>query len=103
MNDLLIRFKTLPWEKKEVNVKQKSIAFENKTIRLVLFEPFFSEVEWCFKAHIGIVLEGELQIEFDETSKIYKLNDGLLISKGTKHRIIKIIQTSIQMKKKARE
>ena len=43
MNDLLIRFKTLPWEKKEVNVKQKSITFENKTIRLVLFEAFFDK------------------------------------------------------------
>jgi quercetin dioxygenase-like cupin family protein len=41
---------------------------------------------WCEKGHVGYILEGEFEIEFDNTTHVFRQGDGLFIPDGAEHR-----------------
>ncbi len=86
MKDYIILFDALPWETPAPGVRTKSFDQGEKKLRLVEFTQEFTEQEWCTKAHIGLVLEGEMEVNFNGVIRRYKAGDGLLIPKGEQHR-----------------
>jgi hygromycin-B 7''-O-kinase len=57
-----------------------------KILRLVEFTNEYVEQDWCFKDHIGCVLEGELEITFAGKTERFSAGDGIFISGGDKDR-----------------
>lgn len=41
---------------------------------------------WYEKGHIGYVLQGEIEIRFDDQTQTYGPGDGILIPDGPEHR-----------------
>jgi len=51
-------------------------------IRLVKFTSEFIEPHWCEKKHIGLILEGSLEVDFKSNIVIYQKAEGIFISPG---------------------
>ena len=84
----LIQFKNIAWAKPSKGMEQKVYTDENKRMRLVKFNDDFIEKDWCTNGHIGYVIEGEMQIDFNRELKHYKKGEGLWINNGEKHKVI---------------
>jgi ethanolamine utilization protein EutQ (cupin superfamily) len=52
-------------------------------MRLVEFTSEFVEPHWCEKGHVGLVLQGELEIDFDGLIVRYGQGAGIFIPTGT--------------------
>ncbi len=88
MGPYKIDFESTPWQAPAVGVRAKIHDQDGKRLRLVEFTGEFVEPDWCRKGHIGYVLEGELEIEFNGTVVVFSSGDGLFIPPGNdnKHR-----------------
>ncbi|MBI5378995.1 MAG: cupin domain-containing protein [Nitrospirae bacterium] len=88
MNSYLIEFEALPWENPALGVRTKTCVQGDRKLRLVEFAKEFVEQEWCTNDHMGFVLEGEMEVNFNGVVKRYKAGDGMFIPKGeqNKHR-----------------
>ena len=58
-------FDTLDWESLQPGVRYKRYKSDNKQIRLVEYDKSFIEQVWCLKGHMGYVIEGEIEIDFN--------------------------------------
>ena len=96
MKNYIIDFESLPWEKPAPGVRFKALIQGQKRLRIIEFSEDFVELDWCIKAHIGYVLEGEMEIEFKDVVRKYKAGDGLFIPKGeeNKHKHYSTITTT---------
>ena len=90
MTNNLIHFENLNWESPKEGVEQKIYSVGNKRLRLLKFHDNFVEEEWCLASHVGLVLEGEMKIDFNGVIKNYKKGDGLWINEGesSKHKVL---------------
>lgn len=86
MENYIVEFEQLAWQALSPGARQKSLVYGNKTIRLVEFTKEFIEPDWCEKAHIGYILEGEMEINFNGIVKRAKTGDGIIIPDGVQHR-----------------
>lgn len=41
---------------------------------------------WCAKGHIGIILDGRFEIEFQDGKRIFEPGDGVFIPGGDTHK-----------------
>lgn len=73
-------------------VKQKVLLTADKQLRLVIFDDTFLEENWCVKSHLGILLLGELTINFNGTCLHFGPNDLINIPAGESHKHKAIIQ-----------
>ncbi len=81
-----VSFDELPWNSPLQGVRDKSVADENG-LRLRLVEYSRSmPLHWCEKGHWGCLLDGEIEIEFDNEKLFYKKGDGIFIPDGARHR-----------------
>jgi quercetin dioxygenase-like cupin family protein len=48
--------------------------------------PDFVEADWCIKGHIGMVLEGTLELTFPERTYTYQPGEAYLIPVCESHR-----------------
>lgn len=53
-----------------------------KQVRLVEFTDDFIETDWCTKEHMGYILEGKLEINFNGNMVVFNQGDGLFIPTG---------------------
>ena len=53
---------------------------------MVEFSKEFVEPDWCTKGHIGYILEGQMEINFDGKKVVFNAGDGVFIPAGEKHR-----------------
>ncbi len=85
-----IDFEHIPWEEPATGVAQKIYSDGKSRLRLLRFSDDFVEQEWCAKGHVGYVLDGEMDIDFNGTRQHYKKGDGLWIGKGeaAKHKVM---------------
>lgn len=74
MDKYKIHFDSIPWVSPLEGAKYKAHEEMGKKIRIVEFSHEFCECEWCEKEHIGYVLDGKLEIDFD--GKIIKYSQG---------------------------
>lgn len=90
MTENLIHFENIDWEKPKDGVEQKIYSEGNRRMRLLRFRDNFVEEEWCLSGHIGLVLNGEMKIDFKGIIKNYKKGDGLWIEEGEtyKHKVM---------------
>lgn len=79
-----IDFTYLPWEAHIDDVRSKTYIHDNKQVRLVEITDRFVETEWCNKGHIGYILEGQLEVNFNGNIVIFNKGDGLFILAGEK-------------------
>ncbi|GMT49003.1 MAG: hypothetical protein IEMM0008_0542 [bacterium] len=92
MTNYHIDFNAIPWESPEKGIRTKTIIKGSKKLRIVEFSNDFVETDWCLKGHIGYILEGEIEIDFDGSIQLFKTGEGLFIPKGQKHRHQSTIQ-----------
>ena len=55
-------------------------------MRWVEFSKEFVEPDWCTKGHIGYILEGQIEIDFDGKNEVFGPGDGIFIPAGHEHK-----------------
>ena len=77
-----VNFKKMAWISPSPGVRFKSFIRNGRQLRFVEFNEQFREPDWCEKGHIGYILEGILEIDFNGKKQAYEPGDGLFILKG---------------------
>lgn len=77
-----ISFDALPWESPLPGVRFKAYREGAKQIRLLEFSSEFVEPVWCEKGHVGLVLEGTLEVDFSGRVVVYPQGSGIFIPAG---------------------
>ena len=77
-----IAFDDLPWESSAPGARSKTQALGAQQLRLVEFTRELDHPHWCETGHIGYVLEGELELEFEGGALSFRTGDGLSIPPG---------------------
>ncbi len=85
MIDYKVEFEKLDWQSPMPGVKHKFIEQDNLRLRLVEYSKEMPR-HWCEKGHYGIVLSGEIEVEYTNQKVIYKKGDGIFIPDGTEHK-----------------
>lgn len=86
MDERRIDFGSLPWQTPLPGARYKASQHGNRRIRLVEFTKGFVEPDWCTKGHIGYVLSGEMDVDFDGQVVRFSAGDGLVIPGGEENR-----------------
>lgn len=81
-----IDFQSIQWETPAAGVRFKAYEQGGKKLRLVEFSKKFVEPDWCTNGHIGFVLEGQIEINFDGKKEVFGPGDGIFIPVGKKHK-----------------
>ena len=78
----------LAWVEPTEGVRCRTAIRGGRQVRLVEFAPGFCETGWCYKGHIGQVLDGNLEVVFADRTEIFFPGDIILIIAGEedKHR-----------------
>lgn len=75
-------FADLPWETLAPGLRQKRAP----GARWIEHRPEHVETDWCEKAHRGVLLDGELELEWrDGTRTVLVAGDALAIDAGADH------------------
>jgi len=82
MESYKVRFNDLEWQVSSAGARSKVFCEGSKQVRLVEFTSEFVEPEWCMKAHIGMILKGELELDFQGRKISYPEGSGLIIPAG---------------------
>jgi quercetin dioxygenase-like cupin family protein len=86
MDQRRIDFGSLVWQTPLPGVRYKAFQHGNRRIRLVEFSKGFVEPDWCRKGHMGYVLSGEMDVDFDGHVVRFSAGDGLVIPAGEENR-----------------
>lgn len=85
--DYRLAFDDAPWEPALNGTgRMKRLVRGSKTFRLVEMTPASLHPEWCEIGHVGLLVEGDLEIEFAAETLRYKAGDALHIPSGFAHR-----------------
>jgi ethanolamine utilization protein EutQ (cupin superfamily) len=84
MEQCKIDFTSMPWEISSEGARSKTYEQKGKQVRLVEFTDEFIETNWCTKGHIGYILEGQLEVNFNGNEVVFNKGDGLFIEAGEK-------------------
>jgi mannose-6-phosphate isomerase-like protein (cupin superfamily) len=82
-----IDFKDLHWQSHSPGARFKAYQQAGKQVRLIEFGKDFIEFNWCVKGHIGLVVEGEIEIDFNGEVVKYHAGNGLFIPPGNPHKL----------------
>ncbi len=86
MEHYRIDFESMPWVSPAVGVRFKAFERNTRKLRLVEFPKEFVEPDWCIKGHIGYILEGRMEIDFDGEKEVFGPGDGVFIPPGRQHK-----------------
>ncbi|MHC4744147.1 MAG: cupin domain-containing protein [Planctomycetota bacterium] len=86
MEQYRIDFDEIAWESPLAGVRFKAHEQAGRKLRLAEFGRDFVEPDWCTKGHIGYVLEGQLEIDFDGDVISLGPGDGIFIPPGEQHK-----------------
>ncbi|MFP4106585.1 MAG: hypothetical protein ACLFVU_10905 [Phycisphaerae bacterium] len=76
----------IEWESPQPGLRQKARVNGRKRFRLVLLHPDYSPADWCETGHIGLVLEGDMTVEFETGQEAFKPGEGMFILSGMLYR-----------------
>jgi hypothetical protein len=79
-----INFDSLAWASPAPGIRFKAFTYAGQKLRLLEFSKGFIEPDWCLKAHIGLVLEGTMDLDFNGTIVHFSKGDGIFIPGGEK-------------------
>jgi len=80
-----VDFKSLPWVSPANGIRQKVYKAGRRQLRLVEYSKDMPP-HWCEKGHIGYVLNGKMEIRFENEVHLYLTGDGVFIPSGQEHR-----------------
>ncbi len=80
-----VDFSSLTWESPIPGVRHKLQRTGGSCLRLVEYRPEM-EPHWCARGHVGMILEGRFEIEFDAGTSVFEPGDGVCIPDGEQHR-----------------
>ena len=86
MEQYRVDFESMPWETPAAGVRFKARERGGKKLRLVEFSREFVELDWCLNGHIGLILEGQVEIDFDGKVIVFNPGDGVFIPPGQEHK-----------------
>ena len=86
MEHYRIDFESMPWQTPAAGVRFKYYEKNGRKLRFAEFRREFTESDWCIKGHIGYVLEGRMEIDFDGRVVLFEAGDGLFIPAGQEHK-----------------
>ena len=88
MQKCKVDFDSSPWETPQPGERFKAFEHEGQRLRLVELAAGFVQRDWCARGHIGYVLEGEMDLDFEGETVRFSRNDGLFIPAGedTRHK-----------------
>jgi quercetin dioxygenase-like cupin family protein len=81
-SEFRLDFENTQWEHPLPGCRFKSIIKGNRQVRLLEFSNDFIEPDWCRKGHAGVVLEGDLEIDFQGKIVQFPQGSALLIPAG---------------------
>jgi len=81
-----VLFESLEWQKVAPGLRFKVYRSGNRQMRLLEHSQEYVEPDWCVKAHSGLVLKGELEVDFQGRIVRFPEGSGLLITVGEKHK-----------------
>jgi ethanolamine utilization protein EutQ (cupin superfamily) len=85
MESYKIDFASLPWVAPIPGMRCKAHRHDGRQLRLVEYTHTM-EPHWCERGHVGYVLDGQLEIRYDEQTLVYAAGDGVFIPSGAAHR-----------------
>jgi quercetin dioxygenase-like cupin family protein len=77
-----IDFDGLEWQSTLPGARFKVHREGSRQIRLVEFTAEFVEPDWCEKGHVGVVLDGDLEIDFRGRVIPFPRGSGIFIPAG---------------------
>ena len=80
-----IKFDEIEWESPIEGMRFKKYIYNNKQVRLVEYSKEMPS-HWCEKGHYGMILEGEMEIEYQNEKIIYGKGEGVFIPDGEEHK-----------------
>jgi quercetin dioxygenase-like cupin family protein len=80
-----INFESVPWALPMEGVRHKVAKQGGRQLRFVEYTQAM-HAHWCEKGHIGYVLEGQMEIRFDNEVIVYNPGDGIFIPSGKEHK-----------------
>ncbi|MHC4423879.1 MAG: cupin domain-containing protein [Planctomycetota bacterium] len=86
MEQYKIDFESMEWEEPADGVRFKAYEQDGRKLRLVEFSKEFVEPDWCTKGHIGYVLEGQMEIDFNGKTIVFGPGDGVFIPECEEHK-----------------
>ena len=81
-----VAFGSMPWDRPAAGVRQKIYERDGRRLRLAEFTQEFIEPDWCVNGHLGYVLEGRIEIDFNGNVVLLEAGDGLFIPAGEEHK-----------------
>jgi ethanolamine utilization protein EutQ (cupin superfamily) len=81
-----IDFESMDWVEPGGGVRVKVSEQGGKRVRLLELGKEFIEEDWCEKGHVGYVLEGKMEIDFDREVIEFGAGDVLIIPAGSEHK-----------------
>jgi quercetin dioxygenase-like cupin family protein len=80
-----VEFDNLEWESPIQGVRHKYVDQNNVRLRLVEYSKEMP-LHLCEKGHYGYLIDGQLEIEYENGKIVYKSGDGIFIPDGSDHR-----------------
>jgi hypothetical protein len=88
-----VDFGAMEWQDGRPGVRHKVYGEGSRQLRLVEFATSEGDPHWCDRGHIGFVLAGGLEIDFNGQVLSFSAGDGFFIPSGagSSHRGIAIV------------
>jgi quercetin dioxygenase-like cupin family protein len=86
MKERKVDFESLEWQNPLPGARFKVFRQGNRRLRLVEFTRGFVEPNWCAEGHIGYVLAGQMDVDFDGNVIRFSAGNGLFIPAGAESR-----------------
>ena len=80
-----VSFDQIDWQSPIPGMRCKIVKHGGRQLRLVEYTKEMTP-HWCEKGHVGYILEGEFEIEFDSGTHVFRSGDGVFIPSGQEHR-----------------
>ena len=86
MDERRVDFGSRQWRTPLPGARYKAFQQDDRRLRLVEFIKGFVEPDLCTRGHVGYVLAGEMDVDFDGEIVRYSAGDGIVIAKGEENR-----------------
>ena len=80
-----IAFPSIPLAQGAHPLERKKVG-SHASVALLEFAPGFADPNWCSRAHVFYVLEGELTLELDGSREAVGPGSSCVLDAGTRHR-----------------
>jgi quercetin dioxygenase-like cupin family protein len=80
-----VPFGSMPWEQGNHRLEKKK-SLVGRGVGLLEFAPGFADPKWCERSHVMYVVEGMIDLEFDEGIVTLSAGQCGVLDRGTRHR-----------------